>query len=1197
MEFRLLGTLAVQEGAVALKLGSPKQAALLAILCLNANEVVPVDRLAEDLWGGRPPPSAASTLQGYVSALRRILEPGVPADAHRLLVTRRPGYLLQIRPEQLDVSRFESLVATGRAELATHSWDRASSVLGEALGLWRGRALADFVYEPFAQAEAARLEAMRLAVAEDRVRAELALGHHAEVVDELRHLVAVTPLHEQLQALLMLALYRCGRQAEALRACADLRRRLSEELGIDPSPEVARLEEAILLQKPELDWGDDRGDRRTAAAAEMVGTIQEAPSDGTGGPTPLPLALEAALGQVFVGRQAERSVIEAAGRRAAAGRRQAVLVGGEPGIGKSRLVAEAAMAAAVSGGLVLHGRCDEELGVAYQPFVEALRPYVATCSVAALAEHTAIHGGELCRLLPELSRRLPDVPQPVAAEPDVERLRLFEAVEALLTAASHRAPVVLVLDDLQWATRPTLLLTRHLLRSAWSASLLVLGTYRSCEVSATHPLTQVLADLRREPGIEWVALTGLDEDAVGRLVLESGPSTDENGSLTRSVHARTAGNPFFVGELLRHLAESGDRDSPGSGVPDGVRDVVGRRLLRLSEAANRVLRLAAVFGRTFSTGLLASAAGEDPDVIIDAVEEAVGARLVAELARGSELHSFAHDLVRETLYDDLGAARRARLHRRVGEAMEAIHATHGAHVAALAHHFSLAAATGTASKAAEYALLAAERATAQAAYEEAVTHLERGLAALEAGGVAAPERRCELLLALAPARLQTLDLVGMRTAAHEAAVTAQRMGSVERLARAACAHTPIASVGKLDQDGVDLCLLALGALGAEERVLRAQVLATLAIHQAYAGHHREALAASEEALALARSAGEPGALGSALEAGCIARWGSEHAGEGLVLAEELLARGPASPGSLGWVNPHRLRALPRLTLGDVAGFDADVAEVQRLGTELGNRDLLLMSATWRTLRALLDGRFDEVETLAASHRAIEGEDVSAAFTVQMFQLRFEQGRLSEMKPALLAAAARYPLGNTAVRAALALSQVELGELEEARRGFEALAAGRFACVPRAMTWPVSLAYLTEVSVALGDADRAVSLFELMRPHRGHLVVGGGVVCPGAVDRYLGMLATELGRLDDAVGFFEAAAGLEAQISAAPALARTLACFAAALLMRDLPGDRVQAVQLLHASLDRAQALAMAGVVQRATALLDAAECQPSTRMD
>ena len=389
---------------------------------------------------------------------------------------------------------------------------------------------------------------------------------------------------------------------------------------------------------------------------------------------PLP-SLVSSVGRIFVGRRDETLRLAQLWKEAAAGERRVGLLAGEPGIGKTRLAASLAASVHEQGAVVLAGRCDEDLGVPYQPFVEALRHYVANSPDHRLGRHS----GELVRLLPELPDVVPGLPPPLRSDPETERYRLFDAVAAWLADVSGDAPVLLVLDDLQWAAKPTLLLLRHVLRSTEPLRVLVVATYRDSEVGRGHPLGELLADLRRIEGIERFPISGLAQAEVAAFVEAAAHQADD--ALSQAVWAETAGNPYFVAEVLRHLVETGavaqedgrwvtTTEIDALGIPEGVREVVGRRLSRLSGATNAVLGLASVVGLEFDPGVVRAAGGLDEDVLSVALEEGVAARLLTELP--GPRYRFGHALLRATLYDEFSAARRVSLHRRVAEAIETL---------------------------------------------------------------------------------------------------------------------------------------------------------------------------------------------------------------------------------------------------------------------------------------------------------------------------------------------------------------------------------------------------------------------------------------------------------------------------------------------------------------------------------------------
>ena len=509
----------------------------------------------------------------------------------------------------------------------------------------------------------------------------------------------------------------------------------------------------------------DRGPLHLKGLAEPV-SVCEVSWEPAGSSVPMP-ALLTDVGRVFVGRDAELERLHLLWKEASAGERRMALVAGEPGVGKTRLAAELAVGVHEEGGTVLAGRCDEDLGVPYQPFVEALRHFVDQALVEDLREYLGRYGGELARLLPELTERLPDLPSPLSSDPETERYRLFDAVAAWLAAVSAENPVLLVLDDLQWAAKPTLLLLRHVVRSGETLRLLVVGTYRDTELTHDHPLLEVVADLRRHVGVDRMALAGLDDMAVAAFVEQAAGREldDDAAALARAIYHETQGNPFFLKEILRHLAETGavvrqdgrwTTHSPIDelGIPEGVRDVIGRRLTHLSKDANRLLHVAAVVGAEFDLDVLRASDVLEDDDLVAAVEEATSARLVVEALGPAPRYRFAHALVRDTLYRGLSAARRTTLHRRVAEAIEAVHGPYlDDYLPALAHHWARAAAPAAETgRAVDYARRAGDRALAQLAHDEAVAYYRQAIELREASGAPADRQQCELMIAFGDAQ-------------------------------------------------------------------------------------------------------------------------------------------------------------------------------------------------------------------------------------------------------------------------------------------------------------------------------------------------------------------------------------------------------------------------------------------------------------
>src|SRR5919198_1179871 len=451
MQYRILGPLEVADGPRLLDLGGPKQRAVLAALLVEANRVVSLDRLIDELWEDEPPPRATASLQAYISNLRRELEPDrAPRSPARVLVTQPPGYLLRVDPDDIDASRFEALVARGRGLLEAEDPQAALTALSNALRLWRGPALAELASEPFAQVEATRLEGLRLLAVESRLEAELALGRHAAVAPELEALVGTHRYRERLWGLLLLALYRCGRQADALHAFQDARAILAEELGIDPGPALQQLEGYILQQSPLLDW------RPPPAARPLQPSPMRAPTAAAVPPT-VPIDPH---GGRLVGRDRHVARLQAVFDGSLEHGSRLQLLVGEPGIGKTRLAEELAAYARQQGAAVVWGRSFEGEGApGFWPWIQVFRGLVELPEGRTLL---ARHSSDLGLLVGESGT---DAGDPAGTDPQAARARLHDSACRFLIGLAAARPRVIVLDDLQWADVPSLELLRFVARS------------------------------------------------------------------------------------------------------------------------------------------------------------------------------------------------------------------------------------------------------------------------------------------------------------------------------------------------------------------------------------------------------------------------------------------------------------------------------------------------------------------------------------------------------------------------------------------------------------------------------------------------------------------------------------------------------------------------------------------------------------
>jgi len=1151
LDIRLLGPLDVRLDGVSVELGGAKPRAILAVLALNAGRVVSVDQLVEAGWGTEAPLRAVNSVPVYISQLRKAL------GASRI-ETRSPGYALTLAANESDLTRFEDQVRAAGIARSRGDHAAAASLLRDALALWRGPVLADLDTEAFFT-DVARLDEARLVATEDRVEADLALGAHHHLVGELEALVTAHPLRERMRAQLMLSLYRSDRQAEALRAYQELRRVLGDELGIEPSRELAMLEEAMLLQRPELEW------RPAPAPAASVGG-----SGASGAPTqsPRPGPAMLATDGPFVGRDDEIGRLQEIWDKVCGGRLELALVAGEPGIGKTRLVAEFAARVAEHGALVLYGRCDDDAPVPYRPFVEALRLYVEGSSTAELRA-LSFRVRELVRVVPELAERLPELEVPRGRDSDTERYFLFEAVVAMVSAAAGNSPVLLILDDLQWADKPSRLLLRHLTQRLIESPIFVLATGRD---------TDALTEVDRERRAHRLRLDGLTEADVSTLLKtwnELAPS-----SLAHAVHAETDGNPFFVGEVLRHLSESRDDVDAGRfGIPDGVRELLRRRLDRLGEEVHRLLHVAAVIGREFDVAVLESLSDLSPDAVLDALEDLERAGILVEMQRPAGRYRFAHNLVREALYEEQSPTRRARLHLDVGQALEAAAAGHRTlPLAELAHHFSMAAPLGEAARAIDYTRRAADDAVSQAAYEGGIALYRR---ALDLVGLEPSAERAELLIAMGDIEWRVGQTAHAPRTFAAAAAIARGMGDVTLLARAAVGQSGghllyFFESGMVDRDAIDVLEEALAGLGPEDSSLRVELLGSLA-RLLYLGSPLERRAALiEEAVAMAERIGDPETIAvarfheyNALRTPYNAPARLEQATRLLHMALELNDRELL-------LTCHLFRVMELLELGDIDGVDSEIEPQLKLAEELRQPNLVWITTLHRAMRSTLAGRFEEAEELAQEALAL-GMQTEMAYPAPVFGgqiavLRTLQGRADEIEAPVRALITGMP-DVPAWRAGLAFALVESGRLEQAAAALADVAAPED--VPRDMFFTVHMASMAEVCAATGDAERARPIYDALLPlAENNVTLVLGASCWGSIAHYLGVLAACMGRLDDADAHFQGALDRNGRMGAWPLVARTQVAYARMLVGRDQPGDREHADSLLDAAEEIAEELHM-----------------------
>jgi DNA-binding SARP family transcriptional activator len=961
-----------------------------------------------------------------------------------------------------------------------------------------------------------------------------------------------------------------------------LHRLAAAALALDP-PDLAAAERAaaeLIARQPHRRAGyallmqalalQGREDDAIAVYDALVARVRDQRGAEPAIPVPLPPPLARMDRRPFVDREAPMARLQERWAEALLGEGGLVLIAGEAGMGKTRLAARMAVEAHAGGATVLYGRADEESVRPYQPFAQALGHHLTHAPGAAAAPSPP----ELARLGPELAF---EAQVPPAGSADARRRhRLFDAVLGLLRAAAAERPVVLVIDDLQWADDPTLLLLREVVRIAPECRILIVATWRDDEGAPGDVLSGLLVDLRRDGLLDRIALGGLDEPGIAALVAGAGGGAGDRDT-ARRLQEQTGGNPFFIEELLRSRREA--PDAPPA-VPEGVKTVIERRLGRLPAETVGVLVTAAFLGAEFSLKTLQAVAGDED--VVAAVEHAVKAGVLVEEPGAIDRFAFAHALVRETLSEQPIMSRRLRIHRALAEALEV--APIDVPPAQIAHHYFVAREVGGAEKALVYALQAAQVALEAHAYEDAARQFEHALVALELTRPDDPASRADLLLALGRARWRASER-GPRLAFEMAASVAREAGSAERLAWAALgAGGRYYAPGIPDVPYVALLEEALAALEPNDSVLRVRLLARLAENLVFMEQGDRATVIAGEAHAMARRIGEPVALAAALMSLHAAQQHVAFAAERRRFAEEALAiAGELEDDELAALVRHWL-VYDLVELGDLEEARRRWAELEALADRLRQPLYRHSALAWRGVWAGLAGRFDEAERLA--HASVElaeragDPDARAHFTAQLVAVRREQGRLHE----LLEPIARFAAGEGPValhwRALLALAHLDSGDVAAARAAVRAAGGEHVAAIPRTMFWLSTAVALGEAAAVLGDVASAGALYPALVPHADRLAQSSFTGCAGSVERVLGRLAATLDRRQAAEAHFEAALARHDAIGA-PALAARTRCDLGELLATGGAGERARGASLLAGAAAAAAELGMAAVAARA----------------
>jgi DNA-binding winged helix-turn-helix (wHTH) protein/tetratricopeptide (TPR) repeat protein len=894
----------------------------------------------------------------------------------------------------------------------------------------------------------------------------------------------------------------------------------------------------------------------------------------------------------FVGREVAMTRLRASLAEARSGNGRVVFLVGEPGIGKTRTAEQLGVEAEQAGVYWLAGRCYEGEGApAFWPWLQILR---ALLTRTPADEHEADLGAgaaEIAELLPEAFDGL--------AEPHSDRnnarfesrgeggeqarFRLFESIAQFLLRSARRRPLLITVDDLHWSDPDSLKLLEFLAAELRGAAVLLLTSYRDVDVRRDHPLRSLLGSIARNPRCERIPLGGLASEEVSSLI-SALTGVVPNPDLLDAVASMTEGNPFFVREVATLLAEEGrleeSRPDEQSGkssdhitlsLPQGVRDVIGRRLDSLSDDCNALLHAAAVIGRDFDTHLLERVAAPSVETLLELLGEAEAAQIVAETPEKPGHYSFTHSLLRQTLYEELRASRRVALHRKVAEALEAMFASRpDAPITELAHHFFEAVASGTSQQAIDWSLRAAERSHSLYAYDESARHYARAVEALEYGADPDPARRCELLVLWG----DELRTGGSRDAGRmrlgEAAELARRLGRVDLLARAAIGYRGFGEMGA-PPDGETLALLeeARDSIGDAHPALRARLLSQLTGTPPYANSMETRGRLSQEAWKLARDQDDPQVLVAAIGARYWATLGPDRVDERLEVARDATALAKRFADPHLFLMAHEIELGAYLILGNRAGADAAISRYAELADELRQPSYLFLTSIMLASREMNSGAFDAAErhigtALERGRNSVPFADL--LYFGQMYWLSRRKGEVDFAAGPMIDIAedARHRFGGIEILVDVmdASNHEIVGNREVAREGFDAIAQHGFEDLERDEHWLVCMSQLSDLAYQLGDVTRGEQLHALLLPYKDRIVSHDLLrTVAGSVHAVLGQLSTLIGHHDEAIACYEQALLRETELHSPPSVHASEAGLARALEARNAPGDRKRASAL------------------------------------
>jgi DNA-binding SARP family transcriptional activator len=1075
---QVLGTVTVHRNGVHVAIGGRHPRVALAILVAHRGAVVSTHRLCDALWNDDPPRSAIPTLRTLMSRLRRVLAPELAIE------TAPSGYRLNGQLEAVDLERFESLVATARSATG----DAKAELLAAALALWNGDPFGELAEHPWLMAEARRLDELRLVLMEDYCDARLAMGAGGEIVADLERLAVEQPLRERVQVQLMTALARAGRRPEALRRGHEYRVLLADETGLDPSGAFDAIERSLL--------DDDAG--RTG--------ITRSSSE------PLPRFLRDR--GPLIGRDELLSRLRRHYEQATKGSWLCDVISGAAGTGKTHLAANFVTECSELGAMVAGAECDELVRPPLRPWIDI---------VTALLRLHGVSAADALAARPNLGPLLAtaDVSEDDGlASGDEVRHRAFDAVRDLLNDLGRVRPIVIVIDDLQWADAPTLLLTRHLVRRPGERALL-LTTLRDPADIRVALLPAVLADLRRDTGVRELVVEGLHPAETAKLVRRVGDGQLSPADVER-IHDETGGNPFLATEMAKHFLAGHDSDD----LPPTVNHAVARLLIRLDSHATRAVELAAIVGREFAVTEVASIMGVDIDSALDCFDGAIRSGLVEDDPARADRFRFVHPILRASVLASVPRVRRARLHHLVAMNLENRAAPGGPRLEELAHHWLESIPAGaSADKAARHQLEAARRGLRRFAWEDVVDRTQQILD-LRLTEEAAQIRASALLLR-ARALTQLGDNVGARRDSLEAARIALEEDDVGLLVHGVLGIRGTGGAPATNPRDFDLVCATLDrvASGSPDR---ARLLGLAASHASASPEHcgrTEDLAT--EAVSAARAAGDPDVLRQVLEDVAITVIDRPGAQRLLDIADEL--DGIPTPEQLSspTSGADRLRLTALARLGRLAEFRA-VRERSTAATPAQTAALLATDVAL----ALAQGRLAEAKDLHARHRDVveNGSLWMASWRDQETRLLLLEGNTQEVIARLEGVRERHD--SVEVISTLALARAHAGDLGDAHSLATSLLEPPWR-VPWNLMRPRVLSDLAQVAGFIVARDIAEAVLPMLLPYDGELLCPSDLLMTidGAAAGLLGILEAVTDQPEAAAVHFDAGLRLERSFEA------------------------------------------------------------------